>query len=178
MHLYRNLVNIIAFQAGWFAAVLGAAHGMPWLGLIAVPLVLAVHFILSPHKKAEAYLVVSAGVIGFCVDTVLVFVDLFTPVPYLLPHPFSPPWMVLLWMNFATALNVSLKSLHGRYLLSSILGAIGGPFAYYSGAKLGATVTIPVGSDFFVLAMAWSAAVPALFWIAGHINQKHIPKSF
>jgi hypothetical protein len=169
--LIRNIINVAGFQAGWFAAVLGAAHGMPWLGIIAVPLVIAVHLFLAPDMKAETLLIISAGVFGFCVDTVLVSVDVFTPVPYLLPHPLSPPWMVLLWMNFATALNVSLRSLHGRYLLSSILGAVGGPFAYYSGAKLGATITIPVGFDLFLLAVAWAGAVPVLFWTAARIKR-------
>lgn len=165
---------MIGFQAGWFAAVLGVAHGMPWIGIPAITLVLVLHLLLSPNKKAEAMLIASAGIFGFCVDTLLVTINVFTPVLYLLPHPFSPPWMVLLWMNFATALNVSLKKLHGRYLLSALLGAVGGPFAYYSGAKLGATATIPSGSDFFVLAIAWAGAVPTLYWIAARINRMKI----
>jgi hypothetical protein len=28
----RLLVNFVAFQLGWFACVLGAAQGLPWLG--------------------------------------------------------------------------------------------------------------------------------------------------
>ena len=27
-----TLRNLLAFQACWFTSVLGAAHGMPWLG--------------------------------------------------------------------------------------------------------------------------------------------------
>jgi hypothetical protein len=173
----RNIVNVIGFQAGWFAAVLGAGYGMPWLGLVAVPIVLMVHVTLSPYRKADVMLIFLAGIMGFCVDTLLVYAGVFTPVHYLFPVPFSPPWMVLLWMNFATALNVSLKSLHGRYLLSALLGAIGGPSAYYSGAKLGATTTIPGTSDLLVLSAVWAAAVPALFWIAFRINKHHIAES-
>ena len=153
--------------------MLGAAHGMPWLGIIVVPLVLAVHFALSPNRKAEVILVLTAGAMGFCVDTFLVKAGVFTPVLYLFPFPLSPPWMVLLWMDFATALNVSLKKLHGRYLLSAVLGGIGGPSAYYSGAKLGATTLIPGTADLLVLSVAWAAAVPALFWIAERINEKY-----
>jgi len=35
----RAIVNLTAFQIGWFAAVLGAGRGMPWLGVVVVPLV-------------------------------------------------------------------------------------------------------------------------------------------
>jgi hypothetical protein len=171
--MIRNLVNIIGFQAGWFAAVLGAGSGMPWIGVIVVPIVLAVHIALSPDRKTEGLLLLSAGAIGFCIDTFLILTGVFTLAPHLLPFPFSPPWMVLLWMDFATAINVSLQKLHGRYVLSTVLGAIGGPFAYYSGAKLGATTSIPGTADLLVISVAWAAAVPALYWIAGKINTKY-----
>jgi tetrahydromethanopterin S-methyltransferase subunit D len=171
--LFRNLVNIIGFYAGWFAAVLGAGKGIPWFGVIAVPFVLVIHLALSHNKKAEVILILIAGAIGFCVDSLLVFAGIFTPVRYLFPLPFSTPWMVLLWMNLATVLNVSLRKLHGRYLLSAFLGSIGGPSAYYSGAKLGATNSIPDLKGLLILSVTWAAAVPALFWIAARINGKY-----
>ncbi|UCH46329.1 MAG: DUF2878 domain-containing protein [Nitrospiraceae bacterium] len=174
--MLRTIVNFIGFQTGWFAAVLGAAQGMPWLGVIVVPIVLVIHAALSPKRKAEAILIVAAGALGFCTDTVLVLAGVFTPVAHLFPIPFSPPWMVLLWMCFATSLNVSLRKLHGRYLLSAVLGLIGGPAAYYSGAKLGATTTIPGLTELLVLAVVWAAAVPALFWLASRINRMYVPE--
>lgn len=151
--------------------MLGAGHGMPWLGVIVVPIVLAAHLALSPKRKAEAMIILSAGALGFCIDTFLILIGVFTLAPYLLPFPFSPPWMVLLWMDFATAINVSLKKLHGRYVLSAVLGAIGGPSAYYSGAKLGATTSIPGAADLIVISVAWAAAVPLLYWIAARMNK-------
>lgn len=146
--------------------------------MIVIPLVLMLHIALSSERKAEVLIIMTAGTLGFCVDTLLVVAGVFTPVQYLFPEPLSPPWMVLLWMNFAATLNVSLKRLHGRYLLTAILGSIGGPAAYYSGAKLGAMTAIPETGDLLVLSAAWAVAVPALFWIAGRINQKYIPGSF
>ncbi len=154
--------------------MLGAGYGMPWFGVIAVPIILAFHVALSPHRKAEVLLLLSAGAAGFFIDTALVMTGVFTPVQYLLPSPLSPPWMVLLWMDFATALNVSLKKLHGRYILSAALGAVGGPSAYYSGAKLGATTSIPGATDLLILSAVWAAAVPALFWIAARINKTYV----
>jgi tetrahydromethanopterin S-methyltransferase subunit D len=137
-----------------------------------------IHIALSMNRKGEVMLILTAGAAGFVIDTVLISIGVFSPVPYLFPLPYSPLWMVLLWMNFAATLNFSLKGLQGRYLLSAVLGSIGGPAAYYSGAKLGAMTTIPETGDLLVLSSAWAMAVPALFWLAGLIHQKHIPKSF
>jgi hypothetical protein len=143
--------------------------------MIVVPLVLLIHIALSMNRKGEVMLILAAGAAGFLMDTFLVSIGVFSPVPYLFPLPFSPPWMVLLWMNFAATLNFSLQGLHGRYLLAAVLGSIGGPAAYYSGAKLGAMTSIPDTGDLLVLAAAWAAAVPALFWIAARMNEKYIP---
>jgi hypothetical protein len=35
--------------------------------------------------------------------------------------------------------------------------------------------SIPDTGDLLVLAAAWAAAVPALFWIAARMNEKYIP---
>ena len=82
-----------------------------------------------------------------------------------MPAPFSPLWMVSLWINFATLLNVSLKWLHGRYALAAVLGALGGPAAYYSGARLGAMQNLPGIGSLLVLSLAWSVAVPIVLWM-------------
>ncbi len=37
----RLLLNFAAFQIGWFACVLGAANGFPWLGPVVVAAVVA-----------------------------------------------------------------------------------------------------------------------------------------
>ena len=108
----------------------------------------------------------------FLFDTILVAAGVFSPIQYLLPAPFSPPWMVMLWINFATTLNVSLGSLRDKYILAGILGAAGGPAAYYSGATLGAMTALPGAGDLAVLAIAWAAAVPLLCRMANLINDR------
>lgn len=39
--------NIVAYQAAWFACVLGAAYGMPWIGAAVCLAVVAAHLALS-----------------------------------------------------------------------------------------------------------------------------------
>lgn len=168
----RTLINVLAFQAGWFASLLGAARGLPWLGPMVVVLVVACNLYKNPRWPVEITLSVAAALFGFIVDTGLGAFGVFAPVHYWLPPPFSPVWMVFMWVNFATLLNVSLKWLHGRYFLAAFLGAVGGPAAYYGGAQLGATQEAMSMASLLVLAVVWSVSVPALFFTAKIVEQR------
>jgi hypothetical protein len=158
----RKVINLVAFQAAWFAAVLGAAYGMPWLGVIAVPIALALHLALSPSWRPELLLALAAAGTGFVFDSILIAAGMFSPVPYILPSPFSSLWMVMLWVNLATTMNVSMGWLRGRYVVGMVFGAIGGPMAYYSGAKLGAMTRLPDLAGLIGIGVAWAIAFPLL----------------
>jgi hypothetical protein len=158
----RKMINFIAFQVGWFSTVLGAAHGMPWLGVIVVPAALAIHLALSPDWRPELLLALCAAVMGFLIDSALIVSGVFSPVPFLFPARFSAFWMLMLWLNLATIINVSRGWLRGRYFIAAILGAIGGPMAYYSGAKLGAMTRLPGLENLLLIGMAWAASLPIL----------------
>lgn len=168
----RNLLNVALFQGAWFAAVLGAAGVRPWLGPGAVALVVAIHLALTDNRPGETKLLLTAGILGFLFDTALVATGTFLPVQHLLPRPFSPPWMVALWLNFATTLNVSLAWLRGRYLLSALFGAVGAPLAYYSGARLGATEALPTAGAMLILAAGWGVMTPLLVGTAKYFRRQ------
>lgn len=169
--LTGKAVNVVLFQAAWFAAVLGAARGMFWLGPLAMLPVIAIHLALQDNRLGELKLLLAAGLLGFAYDTSLVFAGVFTPLTHLFPRPFSPPWMICLWLNFAATLNVSMSWLRGRYLLAAVFGAIGGPLAYYSGAKLGATEALPTLRGLLVLVLGWGLMTPLLVWLAQHFRR-------
>lgn len=164
--MMKKIINLTLFQIAWFAAVLGAAKEAPWLGPLVMVPVLAVHLSLTDDRQRELKLLLAAGLLGFLYDTALVNAGVFSPLQHLVPRPFSPPWMVGLWMNFAATLNVSMVWLRGRYLLAAVFGAIGGPLAYYGGAKLGATEALPSLNGILVLAVGWGVITPLLVWLA------------
>lgn len=160
------------FQGAWFAAVLGAAAGRHWLGPAAVALVVAIHLALTDNRPGETKLLLTTGVLGFFFDTALVAGGVFLPLAHLLPRPFSPLWMVALWLNFATTLNVSLAWLRSRYLLAALFGAVGGPLAYYSGARLGATEALPTTGAMLILAAGWGVMTPLLVGAANYFRRQ------
>lgn len=163
------LVNIFAFYLAWVACILGAAHQQFLIGPVSVLVLLGLHFYLLPgYSSAKEFrLLVTAGALGFVLDSLQAFFGVFsfantTPGTWI-----SPFWMVALWIAFATTLHTSLRWLSGRYTLSAILGAIGGPLSYYSGAQLGAlTLNSDVTMSFLIMAIAWGIAMPVLVWLA------------
>ncbi len=165
-YFLQKIINAIAFQTAWFAAVLGASHGMPWLGVVAVPLGLVLHLALSSDWRPELLLALAAAVVGFVFDSILIRAGAFSPIPYLVPPPFSSLWMVMLWVNLATTMNVSMGWLRQRYALAAVFGAVGGPMAYYSGARLGAMTRLPDPGGLLWIGIAWAVALPLLYGAA------------
>jgi hypothetical protein len=168
---YAAAFNFIGFQTGWFAAVLGAAHGVPWLGVLVVPAVFAVNLALAADRRAELILVTAAAAMGFAADTALIAAGVFDPVPLWAPPPMSPPWMVMLWVNQAATINSCLSWMRGRYLLGALFGGIGGPLAYLSGAKLGATSALPTEAGLAIIGIVWAVAFPALLLVAARVDR-------
>jgi len=162
----RMLLNAGLFQVAWFAAVLGAAGEREWLGPLVLLPVLAINLAMATDRRGELKLWAAAGVLGLLFDTALVAAGVFAPRHQLFPHPLSPPWMIGLWLNFAATLNQSLGWLHGRPLLAALFGAVGGPLAYYGGARLGATEAIPGMWGMMILAIGWGVMTPLLFKLA------------
>ena len=77
------------------------------------------------------------------------------------PYPFTPIWIVILWILFAITLNHSLAWLKGRTSLAMLFGLMGGPLVYLAGEKLLA-VTIASPNTLIVLAIGWALITPLL----------------
>lgn len=167
------LLNLVAFQLGWLACVLGGAQSAPWpwLGTAFALVLIVIHIRRAAQPRQEAILVAGVGLIGFIIDSgLLVFGFTQFPSGSLYPNT-APHWIVAMWMLFATTLNVSMSWLHGRYPLAAVLGAVGGPLAYYAGFKLDA-VTFPRSllAGLIALAIVWTFIMPLLMRLAKRWN--------
>ncbi len=175
--MLRLVVNLVAFQIAWFACVLGGAHGWPWLGVGVAAPVVALHLWMSEAPRREAMLLVLVGAIGAVWDGFLVrFGFLEYPSGMLLPW-LAPVWIIAMWIAFATTLNVALGWLKGRWTLAVLLGAIGGPLAFYGGHKLGAVAFPDVVVAMAVLAGGWSFLMPLSAWLAQRFDGAGFPKA-
>ena len=162
-----TLINILSFQTGWFACVLGAAHGRPLLGPVVVAVLLGLHLYLTADVKGEIRLLATAGVLGFLLDSLQALLGVFSFGTGGALSWMSPLWMIALWPNFATTLHTSLSWLAGRYALAAVFGAIAGPLSYYAGAQLGALSLHPhLFVSLGTLSVVWSILTPGLLWLA------------
>jgi hypothetical protein len=167
----RFAVNVAGVNAGWFACVLGAARGAPWLGIMVVAALLAVHLGFNRPARTEMRLALAGAVFGFFFDTALIAGGAYEARRWLMPAPLATLWLLALWVNFALVLNVALRCLHERHALAAFLGAVGGPAAYFAGERFGAlTLCRPLPYSLVPLAATWAAAIPVLLWVAGRLR--------
>ncbi len=162
----RKILNLAIFQVGWFTCVTSAAAGMAWLGPVAVAAVLGIHLGFIERSRSEAFFLVSGGVIGTLMDSILMWTGAVVFEGPALLGLFCPLWITALWLAFSTTLNVSLGWLRGRYLVASVLGLLAGPTTYYGAMKLGA-VTLPnLGFGLVMVAFEYALAMPLLILIS------------
>ncbi|NNF41694.1 MAG: DUF2878 domain-containing protein [Phycisphaerales bacterium] len=163
-----RLVNFVAFQAVWFASLLGATRGRPEIGLLVLAGALVVHAALRRHRwRGDLVLLAVAGLAGYLADSALTLAGVIGFPPEAAWGGPSPLWMVGLWVNFATTLRLSLAWLVPRPGLAATLGLVAGPIAYGAGARMGA-IELPAGVAAGLLAVAaeYAIALPLLGWVA------------
>ncbi len=173
------LLNFINFQIGWFACVLGAAWGYPWAGVAVTLAIVAWHLSRMVQPQRELVLVIAAAGVGALWDSLLPALGWIQYPNGMLIDGTAPVWMVALWMLFATTLNVSLAWLKRNMLLAVVFGAVGGPLAYYGGAKLGALVFVHQTPALIALAIGWAVLTPLLLMLSrrydGLLPVRHDP---
>jgi Protein of unknown function (DUF2878) len=165
-----TLCNIGAYQVAWFACVLGAANDLAWAGAAVALFVAAAHVTLTGRVGAELKLIAAATAIGLLVDSALARTGQIEFVAGVWAEGWAPYWMLALWAAFATTLNHSLRWVMGRPIVAAILGAAGGPLAYFAGTRLGALEMPTPEMALPLIAAAWAAAMWALSIVATRVR--------
>ncbi len=169
--LVIKLIGAVVFQILWVALVMTA--GSHWSAVVAAGTAVLVLLQLAlcpvPFFLAAAF-VALAGVIGLGMDTLLTAVGILTPVRVIIPFPVAPLWLIGLWIAFSGFLQVSLTYLRGRPVVQWWVGAVGGPMAYWSGARLGAVeLNGPLPLALGVLALSWGAICILFFALSSRM---------
>ena len=165
-----KILNFVLFQAAWFVCVLGASYNHTYLALTLSLIILLLHFAIIKKRMLELKLIIIAGLIGLLFDGALLNFDLIIYNDPGLPYPFTPIWIVMLWMIFAMTLNHSLAWLSQKIYVSVLFGAMGGPLAYIAGEKLGA-ITLLSTNSIITLSIGWALITPILLTIANKLNK-------
>ncbi|MCC6170874.1 MAG: DUF2878 domain-containing protein [Gammaproteobacteria bacterium] len=166
----RKAMNLIVYQAGWLIGVIAAARGQALPGTLVVAAAIALHVWLAPQRAAEIRLIGAALLLGLAWESLLVSLGLFHYVSGTLVAGLAPYWIVALWGQFATTLNLSLAWLKGRPFVAAVFGALGAPLAYYAGIRLGALDSPDLPLALALQGIGYAVFTPLLCGLAGRWN--------
>jgi hypothetical protein len=161
-----RVANALGYQAVWIVAVAGAGAGGAWPGVVAALVFAALTLAFGGRRRDDLRTLAVALPLGFALDSLFVASGgMDYAQPWARPWAWAAPlWVWALWTAFAMTLNHSLAFLRGRPGACALLGALGGPLAYWTaaGAFDAVDFTVPVAQVMAALALAWGLALPLL----------------
>jgi Protein of unknown function (DUF2878) len=161
-------LSLIGYQLVWFAAVIGASRGLAYPGIVGTLIYATCQLGAARQFKTDLSLMAIAIVMGLVFDSSLIRAGLAN---YVDPWPsaqWAPAWILALWGAFSLTFTQSLAYLQTRLWQATLLGAAGGPLAYWGAARGWHAVnfTDPSWRAFLCLGIGWGLATPALAWFA------------
>ncbi len=166
----RFYANMFGYQAVWWASMLAAARGLPWIGVAAAVVFVLAQWIASGNRGSDARLVACSLLMGIVIDGFLGNSGLLRYASAA-PALRTPIWILAIWATFAMTFNHSFVFLQGRPAWGAVLGAIDGPLAYEGAARLGAVqFAEPSWRAIALLVLAWGIVVPTLAMLAHRLR--------
>lgn len=160
--------SLVGYQLVWFAAVIGAGHGVAWPGCVGMLVYAGCQLLGARHYRVDLALMAMAFVFGFVLDGGLIRAGLASYAAAWPRLAIAPAWILALWMTFALTFSQSLHYLQTRLWLAALLGLVGGPMAYLGAARGWHVVSFaePAWRGLLCLGLGWALATPALAWLA------------
>ncbi|WP_136797900.1 MULTISPECIES: DUF2878 domain-containing protein [Desulfosediminicola] len=163
--LWMIVTNFAVYQLNWLICIFGQ-NSFLWLAL----LLIACHMLVSPSPGKDMVLMAIITICGITLDGLLKAIGFFSFSSDFWPIPL---WLITVWMTLGLLPNHSLNWLKGRWLLSALLGAIGGPVAYWAGVRLGvASFNWSTPSSLLLLALLWALFWPLMMFCASKVSPK------
>jgi FtsH-binding integral membrane protein len=173
---YTSLLNYLFYQAGWFACVLGAAAGRPWLGFLLAATLVGAHLWLAGDRLHELRRVALAVAVGGLVEAVQIAAGTYHFTSGTVMTGLPPPWLLIMWAQMATTFDFSLRPIVSRPVAAMAFGALGGPLAFLAGERLGAvTLQRPLGPGLLLLAISWAFAMTVFAFVEQRDARRHPP---
>ena len=169
------MLNYALYQIGWLTTIIGVREGYALLGGSIALILAVIHLLLAQDRKTECRLMLIAGAVGLIIDSTQIAIGLLrfefqSLVPWL-----CPPWIIIMWIPFATTLRFSLRWLLHRPLAAAAFGATGGPLVYVAGEGLGLVeLNSPRSVTLVVISVLWALALTGLCTLAGRSKSEGV----
>lgn len=164
------IINIVIYQICWLACIIGAANGIPLVGVALIAIAAAYHLYSADKVMPEFSMLVIVAIIGALWDSIPVALGWMVYPSGTLIEGAAPYWIVALWVAFATTFNVSMRWFKQHLLLAAIFGAVGGPLAFLAGERLGGVEFTSYPAPLTLLAVGWGVLMPLMMLIARRFN--------
>ncbi len=128
-------LSLLGYQAVWFAAVIGAGHGLVWPGVLGMLTYALAQLVLARNLRVDLGLMSAGLVFGFLLDGAIIRAGLASYASGWPDLQLAPAWILALWITFALTFSQSLRHLQQRLWLAALLGLVGGPLAYLGAAR-------------------------------------------
>ena len=166
--LQSSAFNLVFFNLLWLTCVLGR-NELLWLSAPAI-LVYAGFLLATGTLRASS--LIAPALVGLTIDLALVSGGILD----FNPHTLLPAWMILLWLLFATTLNLSLGWLRRYFWITALAGGFAFPLNYRIGAELGAvSFSAPTPLVLALLASVWMVGLPLLVRLSSTVENYRLP---
>jgi fluoride ion exporter CrcB/FEX len=150
---------------------MSAANNTPWMGVMVIMIIIAVHLLRQKNPYSELILILSIGILGGALDSIFVYFQWISYPSGHIHENLTAYWIIAMWMSFATTLNISMAWLKNKNILGFIFGFVGGPLTYYAGYNLGGINFVDFNSAMIALAFGWGVIIPPLLHLADKFKQ-------
>ena len=163
--MVKTLINLGLFQLGWLVCVLGGNLYAAAYTLLA----LVLHHWLVLDNRREWLLIAAAVVVGCLWDIAMAQSGVIRYDGGILAG--IPPWLVCLWLLFATTFSHSLFWLRAFPWLAALMAAVFGPASYWFGSQLAdAELREPLLGSLAVMAVGWGLLFPLALQLAANLK--------
>lgn len=163
-------LNSVAFIATAASCYQGAMKGMPWLGYAAFFIHVILFLPLTELKQKRLLLAIIVGAVGLMMDTGLYLTGVYSvkdSTRWVLPAPFCPDWIFVLWLNFGFMLYIYWLMLRRSYVIGSVIGIIFAIIIYGNAERNGLLLLkSPLIVSLSIIAFLWALAIPVFTKIA------------
>jgi len=160
---YLKIYDLIGFKICWVLCAFCSTWDQPYLGPIVTLIFVLVHLYFVKFKLRDIKVILIAIMCGFVIDSLFFYTGLITYQGGILTEfSLSPLWILSMWAGFSLSMMYTLETIKEKYLISSLLGFIGGPLSYSAGQGIG-SISVHTTSSYIFLGIAWALVVPMLF---------------
>lgn len=168
-----NRIKHVFFHASsfyiiWFFCLTTAAKHQSWIGVGVAITIITIQMLwqykIAKDTNALIRLIVILTLSAILVESLMMSQNIVQYHDNVLAPYLPPPWIIVLWIEFAIVIHAIMKNLWDRPFVLSFLSLLGFPIVYLAGEHLGAA-TLPYGwQSALIIGVVWAILLPAIVY--------------